>query len=246
MVYWGSSGNGYQRWMTVDGFSKRLEAHRAFKRSKVYRQKTNARRRFLTKQKSEAQKEERNNRLENRKAELANRKAEREREKESKRQLRAQKLETQKKETAERRKIYKRAYKKHWKILNKEKHREYSRKSRLKLTPDEKKALRRRYSSKPGFWARHEHKRRAKVLKAIPSDYDHKKVAQVFLWRDRVQQCLGIPFDIDHVLPLAAGGEHSHRNIQPLPRRLNMMKGANPTFELPPCWKQPRHGRMAN
>lgn len=40
-------------------------------------------------------------------------------------------------------------------------------------------------------------------------------------------------FDIDHVIPLARGGEHSYRNVQVAHRRCNQRKGARllgPTF----------------
>jgi 5-methylcytosine-specific restriction endonuclease McrA len=33
-------------------------------------------------------------------------------------------------------------------------------------------------------------------------------------------------FDIDHVIPLARGGEHSYRNVQVAHRRCNARKGA--------------------
>jgi 5-methylcytosine-specific restriction endonuclease McrA len=33
-------------------------------------------------------------------------------------------------------------------------------------------------------------------------------------------------FDIDHIIPLARGGEHSYRNVQVAHRRCNQRKGA--------------------
>jgi hypothetical protein len=84
--------------------------------------------------------------------------------------------------------------------------------------------------------------RRAAQRDAVTQTFDRQKVRQIYAWKNRVQQCLGIRFDVDHIVPLSAGGEHSHRNLQVLPHRLNIAKGKNLDFRLPECWKQTEHG----
>lgn len=98
------------------------------------------------------------------------------------------------------------------------------------------------YQKKPEIRRAKKAARRAAQRNAVPNTFDRQKVQQIYAWRNRVQQCLGIRFDVDHILPLAAGGEHSHRNLQVLPHVLNVAKGGNPCFRLPECWKQPEHG----
>lgn len=102
--------------------------------------------------------------------------------------------------------------------------------------------LRSYYKRNPDLRRSKKAARRAAQRNAVPQTFDRQKVRQIYAWRNRVQQCLGIRFDVDHILPLAAGGEHSHRNLQVLPHRLNVAKGGNPDFRLPECWKQPEHG----
>lgn len=102
--------------------------------------------------------------------------------------------------------------------------------------------LRSYYKKNPDLRRSKKASRRATQRNAIPAVFDRKKVRQIYAWRNRVQQCLGIRFDVDHILPLAAGGEHSHRNLQILPHTLNLAKGGQTDFKLPDCWKQPEHG----
>lgn len=42
----------------------------------------------------------------------------------------------------------------------------------------------------------------------------------------RVAVCLGIPHDVDHIIPIAAGGVHHEDNLQILPASINRSKGA--------------------
>ena len=54
----------------------------------------------------------------------------------------------------------------------------------------------------------------------------------------RLKLCLGIQWDLDHIIPLASGGKHHHLNLQPLPHSLNCKKGMNKNFNLPDCYKK--------
>lgn len=42
----------------------------------------------------------------------------------------------------------------------------------------------------------------------------------------RIAQCLGIPHHVDHIVPLSKGGPHHPANLQILPEKINLRKGA--------------------
>lgn len=76
----------------------------------------------------------------------------------------------------------------------------------------------------------------------VPDNYNHEAVVCIFEMRIRVQKCLGIEMNIDHILPIAAGGYHHHRNMQVLPRAINMLKRNSLFYQVPVAWKQVIHG----
>ena len=79
--------------------------------------------------------------------------------------------------------------------------------------------------------------RRARQMKAVPSDSWQLVVNGFYKIADRVSHCTGISHAVDHIVPLAAGGSHCHRNLQVLPFSLNSRKGAKIHFKLPDCYR---------
>ena len=51
-------------------------------------------------------------------------------------------------------------------------------------------------------------------------------IRQFYLMRDRVSQCTGIPFHVDHITPLSKGGLHHEGNLQVLPAGINLRKSS--------------------
>jgi hypothetical protein len=41
----------------------------------------------------------------------------------------------------------------------------------------------------------------------------------------RVSECLGVPFHVDHIVPVSKGGTHSPENLQIVPAKWNLQKG---------------------
>lgn len=68
------------------------------------------------------------------------------------------------------------------------------------------------------------HLRRANKMGLLAPDYNRGMVRGLAATAQRISECTGIKFSLDHVIPLARGGEHHHRNIQVIPLRINQMK----------------------
>jgi hypothetical protein len=79
--------------------------------------------------------------------------------------------------------------------------------------------------------------RRARQMKAVPTDSWRSVVDGFYKIANRVSYCTGIRHAVDHIVPLAAGGSHCHRNLQVLPYSLNSRKGAKVDFKLPDCYR---------
>ncbi len=71
-------------------------------------------------------------------------------------------------------------------------------------------------------------KRRAQILGSLESltVLDKKLIETFYEASDRVSKCLGLRHHVDHIIPLAKGGSHRPENLQTLPWRLNLSKGA--------------------
>lgn len=80
--------------------------------------------------------------------------------------------------------------------------------------------------------------RRAKL--ALAADPRHDKAIEMALEkaRRRISSCVGIGFEVDHVVPIKVGGKHHHANLQLLPATLNRRKNANPQYPLPDCYRR--------
>lgn len=48
-----------------------------------------------------------------------------------------------------------------------------------------------------------------------------------------LQQKTGLPYNVDHIIPLSHGGWHHHANLQVLPKHVNNQKYNNPFWEEP-------------
>lgn len=70
-------------------------------------------------------------------------------------------------------------------------------------------------------------KRRAAKKKAL-EELDERQeglIKQIYAYRIRLQNKLGIPFHVDHIVPLAKGGLHRPSNLQVVPASWNCSKG---------------------
>jgi len=100
---------------------------------------------------------------------------------------------------------------------------------------------RNRYNSKyakanPAKNAAAQSRERAKRKAAIHPDLDRKIENTIFELRDRLTAKLGIPFHVDHIIPISRGGRHHHANLKVIPAKLNQQKSARLDYELPECW----------
>jgi len=77
--------------------------------------------------------------------------------------------------------------------------------------------------------------RRKKLKKKNAIHPDHNRKIEVVLdaMRERLQDCLGIPFELDHILPISKGGPHHHGNLQVIPKELNRLKSSCLDFVHP-------------
>jgi 5-methylcytosine-specific restriction endonuclease McrA len=51
-------------------------------------------------------------------------------------------------------------------------------------------------------------------------------IETIYLQRIRLEKRLGIPFHVDHVIPISKGGLHIPSNLQVLPAKLNLKKNS--------------------
>ena len=80
-------------------------------------------------------------------------------------------------------------------------------------------------------------RRRALKLAAVPDDANKAFVAGLYAIANRVSKCLGIRHDVDHIVPLALGGSHCHRNMQVIPSTWNYRKRDRYDYPLPDCYR---------
>lgn len=75
-------------------------------------------------------------------------------------------------------------------------------------------------------------KRRARIKDAVPEDYDREGVLAMYKLAQKISAATGVEMHVDHIVPIACGGEHNVKNLQLLAGSLNVAKGANPHFQL--------------
>jgi hypothetical protein len=74
-------------------------------------------------------------------------------------------------------------------------------------------------------------KRRASILRRTPSwltENNFKQIEAYFSLSERLSNCLGIEFHVDHIIPLQGklvSGLHTPTNLQVLPATINIRKG---------------------
>ena len=49
-------------------------------------------------------------------------------------------------------------------------------------------------------------------------------ISELYKVATRVAKCLGIPFHVDHIVPLSKGGKHTPQNLQIVPAKWNLRK----------------------
>lgn len=57
-------------------------------------------------------------------------------------------------------------------------------------------------------------------------------IRAIYLQAELASRCVRTPFHVDHVTPLARGGGHFANNLQVLPAKLNLQKGAKLPYTL--------------
>ena len=63
-----------------------------------------------------------------------------------------------------------------------------------------------------------------KDYKALPEN-SKAVVRGIYEASQRVSECLGVPFHVDHIVPISKGGTHSPENLQIVPAKWNLQKG---------------------
>ena len=76
-------------------------------------------------------------------------------------------------------------------------------------------------------------KRRALKRKQFHPDHNLAIELQLHKLRNRVSNCLGVQFHVDHIYPIAKGGCHHHLNLQVISSSLNHRKYDNMDFKHP-------------
>ena len=78
----------------------------------------------------------------------------------------------------------------------------------------------------------HTRKRRARLKDAVPDNYDRDAVLAMYKLAQKFSDLTGVQMHVDHIVPIACGGQHVVTNLQLLAGPLNVAKGANPDYPL--------------
>lgn len=108
-------------------------------------------------------------------------------------------------------------------------------KKRRELKKEELRAYDRERAKLPHRKAAHNEdtrKRRAKLKDAIPDNYDLDGVLAMYKLAQKISTITGVEMHVDHIVPLACGGEHNVGNLQLLAGTLNVAKGANKDYQF--------------
>ena len=84
-------------------------------------------------------------------------------------------------------------------------------------------------------------RRRAARREATAENADHGIIATFYATAKRLSRVTGIPFEVDHIVPLTAnggGGKHCHTNLRILPKTINLKRNS-PSYIEPSCWAVP-------
>lgn len=120
-----------------------------------------------------------------------------------------------------------------WRQNNKEKVRE-NRRNYERNNKEKMKEKRKRYvSNNRDKISLKNSRRKALKRKSVHPDLNNNIYTVYYNMKNRLEQCLGIKYNIDHILPIARGGYHHHLNLQVIPADLNFVKNDNLKFKHP-------------
>ena len=84
------------------------------------------------------------------------------------------------------------------------------------------------------------HVARAKAYKyKIKEEYNklskknRNTISTIYEANQRISECLGVAFHVDHIKPLSKGGEHAPENLQIVPAKWNLSKSNNNNDRFP-------------
>lgn len=122
---------------------------------------------------------------------------------------------------------------KRWEARNREKMRACDRARRL-ANPEKRKAAQRKWlRNNPDKNRAAQSRRFAKKRSLL--HFAHDRAAELALHDEAILREFetGTPHEVDHIIPISAGGWHHHLNLQVLPAPFNRSKGGNPFWEKP-------------
>ena len=84
-------------------------------------------------------------------------------------------------------------------------------------------------------------RRRAAKIAATDATANHAIIQTFYTTAQRLSGIIGVPFHVDHMIPLTAnggGGLHHHTNLRYIPAVFNLRRNAA-EFKEPDCWTPP-------
>lgn len=122
---------------------------------------------------------------------------------------------------------------KEWRENNKEKVREIGREYE-KNNKDKMREKRKRYTinNRDKIYLKNS-RRKAMKRGSTHIDFNQDIYKVFYKMKCRLEQCLKIKYNIDHILPTARGGYHHHLNLQVIPADINFKKNDNLEFKHP-------------
>lgn len=120
----------------------------------------------------------------------------------------------------------KRAYRVRWYNENKERAQAYGRNQRKEYYIKCRDKIRASIKANSAHHAAVAAKRRALKKSLTPATAAFGIIAGIYATAARISKCTGILHHVDHIMPLARGGLHHQSNLQILPAKINLRKGA--------------------
>lgn len=75
----------------------------------------------------------------------------------------------------------------------------------------------------------------------VHSAYEELLIRDLHARARELEEETGVKWQVDHIVPLHAGGQHEYKNLQIIPRKINAMKGAriltNPIWGTEGFWE---------